>query len=335
MPIQLQREPEVIGAVRALLEAGASGRSVAEAMAAVVAATSSLPLANLDEWERKLRTELWHADGRPPFPGWKLPNRPERFASWLDLCSGDGFRRERILRSLSDRAPNAFFLALALRRLNDWVPEVRSAARDRLPHLSARSAPEHVVDALWYTFAYWSSWGRAGDADQQVLIGLMSIGNVAAALKLRIRQATAGPASHVLSQAGRGSTLDESLPELAGTAIQPSVRAKAYRSLFEERVVWTVGRRWVWTQLQWCKGRFEPVLAERQLPKTEHISELLKAALNDRSPRVRRVAAEFLISHPDLFDSDARGIAVRLAADSNATVAERGRYLLKILEVPQ
>lgn len=181
MPNQLERESLVLGAVRKLLEAGVSGGDAAEAMASLVAETSSLSLSNLDEWERKLRTELWQAERRPPSPRWKFWNRAERFASWLDLCSGDGFRRERILRSVSNAAPNGFFFAFALRRLNDWVPEVRAAAREHLPHWAERSAPEHVVDALWYTFAHWGSWGRLEEADRQLLVALTSIDKIASA----------------------------------------------------------------------------------------------------------------------------------------------------------
>jgi transposase len=332
MPSQTQQESTVLGAVRALLDATASGNRFADAMASVVAETSSLPLARLDEWERKVRAELWLAARRSPSPSWKFWSSPDRFASWLDLCSGDGFRRERILRSLSDGAPNSFFLVLALRRLNDWVPEVRAAARERLPLLSERSNPEHVVDALWYTFAHWSSWGRLEEVDRQLLVELTSNGQVAPLLKSRIHQASAGPAAYVLTQAGRGPGLDAWLAELARTAVQPSVRAMAYRSLFDERMVWTVGRRWIWTEVQWCKGRFEPVVAERILPRTEGLRQLLGLAMGDRSAQVRRVAAEFVFKHLDLLGPEAHPIALRLASDSNATVAERGRFALKLLD---
>jgi hypothetical protein len=328
----LQRESLVLEAVRALLEAGTSGGDVSAAMASMVAATSSLHLCNLDDWERKLRAELLQVERRSDSPRWKFWSRRERFASWLDLCSANGFRRERILRSASNGAPSSFIFALALRRLNDWVPEVRAAARERLPVWAERSAPEDVVDALWYTFTYWGSWGRLEDADRALLVALTSIEKVACALEARIQHASAGPAAHVLSQAGRGPALDSWLPELAHAAVQPSVRAKAYRCLLEGRVVWTVGRRWIWTQIQWCKGRFEYVLAERPLPKCERLLDLLGRAMDDRSPLVRRVAAEFFITHLGLVGDDAPAIALRFASDSNPTVAERGRYALTQLE---
>jgi hypothetical protein len=170
------------------------------------------------------------------------------------------------------------------------------------------------------------------EADRQLLVDLTSVGTVASVLSVRIRRAAGGPAAHVLAQAGRGPALDPYLTEFASAAVQPSVRAKAYRCLLEERMVWIAGRRWKWTEIQWCKGRFEPVIAERALPRTGRLLELLTNAVKDRSAFVRRVAADFAISRPDVVRTEAPDFAARLATDANATVAERGRYLMTLLD---
>jgi hypothetical protein len=332
MPEQLPREASVLGAVRELSRRVASNDRPDEAMASVMAETSLLTLSNLDDWERKLRAEGEFAEPAQPQSRWKFWNRPECFASWLDLCSANGFRRENILRCRQGQAANAFFLALALRRLNDWVPEVRVAARESLPHLAEASSTENVVSALWYTLAHCGSWGRMGAAERQLLVELTTIGNVAPALSLRILRAAAGPAAHVLAEAGRGPALDPYLREFAGQAVQPSVRAMAYRCLVEERIVWTVGRKWIWTELQWCKGRFERITEERALPKTERMVELLAGAVSDRSVLVRRVAADLVIDRLDQVQAEAPDIVMRLATDPNRTVAERGRYAFTVLD---
>ncbi len=127
MPDQLQNENDVLAAVHRYLHSGLAGREVAEAMASLIAETSRLSLNNLEAWERKLRTELWEIEKTASLARWKFWKRPVSFVSWLDLCSGDGFKRERILRALSEGAPNGFFCSLAVRRLNDWVPQVRAA----------------------------------------------------------------------------------------------------------------------------------------------------------------------------------------------------------------
>jgi hypothetical protein len=51
----------------------------------------------------------------------------------------------------------------------------------------------------------------------------------------------------------------------------------------------------------------------------------------DRSPVVRRVAAEFLIRELPSLGDDALAFAQRLAADRNPTVAQRGRFALQRL----
>lgn len=334
MPKNLEREAEVLAAIRALLQQGGPPRSANYAMASVAAETSLLSLSNLDEWERKLRAELWLTEQRAPSPGWQFWRRSEPLSiiPWLHVCSADGFKRELALRSLVGPAPNSFFLTLALRRLNDWVPEVRAAAREHIPRVAERSASAQVVDALWHTFVHWSSWGRVSDAERDVIAGLTANGAVALELKSRILDATAGPASYVLAQAARTPALDPWLTELASDAVQPSVRAKAYRSVFEGRVVWTVGKRWVWTQVQWCKGRFELLLDERPLPKNFRSLALLRKAAIDRSPLVRRVAADFVPHEPELNPPDALALASLLASDPNGSVAERGRYALSLVK---
>jgi hypothetical protein len=229
---------------------------------------------------------------------------------------------------LTEGAPNGFFFSLAVRRLNDWVPQVRSAGRERLPEIASRSDPEYVVDGLWSTLPHSSSWGRMEHADAQALADLISIDRIAQALKCRITQAPARPGDLVLAQAGRSTALDQWLGEIAATAIQPSVRAKAYRYLLERRVVWVVGRKWTWTDVKWCKGRFEPVLGELSISVSKPFLTILGSALLDRSALVRRVAADLPIKQLDSVGDDAAVLAERVASDPSQSVAERGRFVL-------
>lgn len=333
MPDQLQNENDVLTAVRRFLRSSIDHRDEAEAMSSVVEVTSHLSLTNLEVWEGKLRMELWEIDRFPP-SRWKFWSISRRSVSWLDLCNGDGFRRELAFRALSERAPNGFFLTLALRRLNDWVPEVRAAAREHLPMIVERSDPNYVVDALWTTLSHFSTWARIGDAGRQVLVDLISLGDLAVALKSRIVSATSGPTATILAQIGRTPILDRWLDEIATSAIQPAVRAKAYRSQLKRRIVWVVGRRWVWTELKWCKGRFEPVLGERPLSPDRPFVEILRMALVDRSPFVRRLAGEFLIQQLSAIGDESVELAESLASDPSPSVAERGRFALAQLGKP-
>lgn len=187
--------------------------------------------------------------------------------SWLDICNADGFTRERALRTLSGRA-NSFLLALAVRRLNDRVPQVREAARDVLPSLAGSSDPEIIVDVLFIILPYWDSWGRMGNSEKQILMKIISLEKVTASLKRRLMLFTSGPVASIFMQAGRTAVLDSFLTEIAGSSVQPSLRAKAYRCQFDRKCVWAEGQTWQWIDKVYGIKRRVPVLNERPIDTT-------------------------------------------------------------------
>lgn len=71
-----------------------------------------------------------------------------------------------------------------------------------------------------------------------------------------ILSSTSGPMTSVLSQPGRSAKTDRYLTELSKKAIQPSVRAKAYRSQHEGKMKWFEGREWKWIDKSYGIGRF-------------------------------------------------------------------------------
>ncbi|KRG70263.1 hypothetical protein ABB27_04860 [Stenotrophomonas terrae] len=303
----------------------ASAAAVEQALAAANDAAASVPLDSLETLERHIRFELGLA--MPATHRLWSRTRPARHLSWLDLCNADGHVRERTLRCLL-AAPNALALAFALRRLNDWVPEVRAAAREHLPRIARASTPSHVAQALWAVLANLASWGRIEASERQTLDELIAMESVALALLQRIREATAGPAASILVQITRTAIFDPWLQTISQDAIQPAVRARALRFLLEGRATWFAGRAWTWTDLKWCKGKFEPVTGERPLLVNYALQELLESALRDPSPAVRRVAAEILIRQISSIDAPAGALAAKLAADPSAAIAERGRFAL-------
>lgn len=329
---QQEHEDGVLSAVREFALSVNSGHKAGSDMSSLADATSRLSLSNLDAWERLIRWEFSKALEVSNRSRWNLWATSTPFLTWIDLCSGDGFKREKTLRALSGAAPNSFFFALAVRRLNDWVPQVREAAREKLPIIAKVSDPEHVVDVLCVTLPHWSSWGRMEEADKRTLLEITSIEEVAQSLKLRIISVASGPMTSILAQAGRTDTLDRCLSEIAKEAIQPSVRAKAYRSLLEGKMVWSEGRKWEWTDKQYCKGRLKPILSERSLSVTSPFLETLKLAAVDHSPMVRRVAGEMLIRELTTIGEESLKLANLLACDSSPSVAERGQFALRRIE---
>ena len=130
----------------------------------------------------------------------------------------------------------------------------------------------------------------------------------------------------------KSELLDKYLSEIAENAVQPSVRAKAYRSQLEGRMVWVEGRKWEWTDIRYCKGEFKPIVAERTINMDTLFLEILNKSSSDRSPIVRRVAAEFLIREFDVLGEESLRLANLFASNKSPSVAERGRFALKRFE---
>lgn len=332
MPFQDSLQQELIASIKKSLTFDVLYQRIRPDISTFIAATSKLPLKNLDDWERLIRSEVsWPLQTSNPTRA-KFDSHPIGSLTWLDICNADGFRRERALKILSGGAPNSFLFALAVRRLNDWVPQVREAARNALPLIAEFSNPEIIVDVLFITLPYWNSWGRMEEAEKNALVQIILMDKVAEPLKKRLMLSTSGPVATVFVQAGLTSALDNFLTEIANSSVQPSLRAKAYRCLFEGRFVWAEGVEWKWIDKVHGIKRRIPVLKERVIPVPRPFLENLRMAAIDRSPMVRRIAGEMLIKKLDFIGDEALTLAKILASDTSPSVAERGAYALADLE---
>ncbi|HGM5493161.1 TPA: hypothetical protein ACKP1B_004880 [Serratia fonticola] len=327
MSQQNNHEQDIIAAIKQFAKAH---DGIDADISMLLSTTGKLPLTNLDIWERLIRWQL-SAALRVHKSLWVSGSEPYSSFAWIDLCSGDGFKREKALQTLSGAAPNSFFFALAVRRLNDWVPEIRKAACRTLPLIAQATDPEIIVDVLFITLPYWDSWGRMGDVEKQVLMQIIALEKVTENLKHRLISATAGPMSSVLIQSGRTKALDDYLADIAKSAIQPSLRAKAYRCLFERKFVWRDGKKWVWTDKVYGRGRYMPLLEERSIHVLMPFMEILIMAINDRSSIVRRVAGEMLIKELENIGDQAIILAKILASDPSPSVSDRGKFALKTI----
>ncbi len=325
-------EDKVISAVREFASSINSGSRVVADMSALIDATSQLPLASFDYWERLIRSEFSLALRNSTPPTWNFWSKSYELLTWLDLISWDGYKREKTLRTLSGAAPNTFFFSLAVRRLNDWVPQVREAAREKLPEIAKATDPQYVVETLCIVLSNWNSWGRIEETDKKILLHIICEEEIAESLRSKLISSTAGPMPALFSQLGRTPILDGKLEEIADLAIQPSVRAKAYRSLFEGKIAWIEGHKWEWTDTRYCEGRLKAVVSERKLSVQTPLIDLLKSSAEDRSSIVRRISAEILIRELKTIGYVAKEFAEKFASDKSSPVSERGRFALKKLE---
>lgn len=324
-------ETRITAALKEFVETKKSSSKVVSDVSPVIKTTSELPLVNLEYWERYIREEYDNALASGYSNKWKFWESNTPRITLLDLCSWDGYRREKALRAIGGKVPNRFFLALVLRRLNDWVPQVRQAAQDVLSKVLVNTEPSYVADVICFTLSHWSSWKRIDISNRQTLLDTLSNKEIANQIKLKLLNSTSGPLGSILSELGRVDALDNSLEEIATDAIQPSLRAKAYRSLFEGKISWFEGREWEWIDRRYNKGRMKPIVAERALTTKPQLLPTLRSATSDRSSLVRRIAAEILIKELDSLGSESSSLAEQFSIDRSAAVAERGKFALKKL----
>ena len=133
----------------------------------------------------------------------------------------------------------------------------------------------------------------------------------------------------LLAQLGQVATIDRHLPHIAAHAIQPGLRAKAYQSLLSGKATWASGKEKEWIEQRYNIYRWHTHLDSRPLTITVEHNPTLQQAAADRSPIVRRVAADAIIAALPHLGPCEQHLAARLAVDPNPSVAERGAYILR------
>ncbi len=327
-----EKTKEIVSAIKEFASSINSANNGAGDMTALANATSKLELKNIDHWERLIRNEFINYSDLFIQSNWRFWVKPINQLTWLDIISGDGHKREESLYALSGAAPNAFFLTLVIRRLNDWVPQVRKAARAVIPLAIKNSKPEHIVEALTVVLLSWDSWGRIEKADKQLILHLINTEGLAVLFKSKLISSVSGPMPSLFSQLARTDILDNYLNEIATDAMQPYMRAKAFRSLFEKRIFWIVGQEWKWTNKVYGEGKLIPVITERKIEVHIPFLELLNISANDESSIIRKISAEFVIRNIHSLGSQAKIFADSFVADKSSSVSEQGQFILRKLD---
>ena len=122
--------------------------------------------------------------------------------------------------------------------------------------------------------------------------------------------------------------MDKHLPRLASTAIQPAVRAVAYRCLMSGKATWTIGFEWAWVDKVYGLRKRVPKLETREIQRTDSVAEIIKEAIRDKSNVVRIVAADGLIAAQSQLPN-AEELIARLANDKSPAVRERADFMLR------
>lgn len=305
MDLHKQYQDQLLLAVHALAKSHACGHSLDNALSQLIAVTSNLPAQKYDKWERFIRWALWQAKSIYKPAVWRFWLKPAESIPWVDLCSENGFKREHALRAMIVGAPNVFFFI--------------------------------VVTALFRLLPCWNSWTRMDEDSKTLILGIASSPDVKGQIVSRIVHSSVGPLSLIFSQLSRNEIFDSRLDEIAKHAIQPMVRARAYQSLLDGKMTWLSARVWEWRDIRYCKGYYKPVLGSRPVRSAENKIAILQVASIDPSPVVRKVAVDYLIREMtnNALDHALVSLVNRFAADKSASIAERGKFACKKLNINQ
>lgn len=210
------------------------------------------------------------------------------------LFHSSGYMREAALARIGYPLPSAFMFASVAWRLNDWVPQVRAAARACAERTFPATDPDVIAQALISMLSTARTWQRWTD-NSRLLFSCVDRAGVAEALAARIQQMTSGAPARALRELLRHPGIDRFLPELSRDGAHPLVRAVALETLLQGEARWCVGYDAVWVDKVYGISRSVPRLERRQLAERASVRALIEQGARDKAVPVRRVAVSALL----------------------------------------
>ena len=246
---------------------------------------------------------------------------------FIFLFHGSGYLREAALKKIERTPPSAFYFAAIAYRLNDWVDEVRVAAKDCARRTFGKTDARDIADAFVFLIDGVRSWQR-WDAESAILEGALGRPDVLPLLVERFKTGNAGPLGTILRLSMKRPWFDANLRALATEARLPSVRAVALDALLGGRATWNEGFEWQWIDKSMGLRRRVTSIGSREIPHldVEAFAALLETGAKDRSPVVRKVAADHIIRNRQHPARVGKALSI-LRSDSNAAVRTRIEFV--------
>lgn len=258
-------------------------------------------------------------------PGVLVAQQPS--AAWLLLFHYDGRVREAALDALPGPPPSPFFFAAIAFRLNDWAFQVRGAAERNARRLFPLTAPNVVAEAglaLLDREFHWARWGREAAA----LYTVFDRDDVVAPIVETFKRPGKGQEARRFRYLMRFPRYEFAVADLARTATNPAVRAAAFAALLNHRIEWPVGYTIQWTDRVYNQGRRVRKMDGRAFDHDIPQGRLIEMGLADRSPLVRRLAADAFTASPEA-PSDPAALVARMLLDRSPAVRMRADYMVR------
>jgi hypothetical protein len=244
---------------------------------------------------------------------------------YLYLFHTTGHLREAALAKIDTPITSAFFFNSIVYRLNDWAAPVRRAAQACAARVFPRTNPEIIVEAAVVLLERYRSWRRWGDG-AVALEAVFDRPDVAERFASWTATTPTGAATRVLRERLRRDRMDVHLLTIAGTAVQPTVRALALRTLIQGQTRSPDGFEKKWIDKSMGVSRRIVRYHERPVSRPVTIETLVELGAADRSALVRRVAADGLVQHRRSLHNVEEVLAI-LSVDKNHAVRERAEFI--------
>lgn len=269
---------------------------------------------------------------------------PERRAAELALLSaepalaqvflfhGDGFIREAALHSLPAPIGLPVVAYGLVQRLNDWSPEVRSAAALAFDRCIPPSDPDILLGPVWICLQNARRWGRWTGGYDRLIAAVLSHEPLTALLLQRLLQDLRGGTGTIFHALWSDPRFDRFLPQIATTAKLPSLRARAVDGISRGKVFWPLETsRKVWTDKPAGLYRLERDFASRPLSLPVDALPVLTKAVRDPSIVVRRIALDGIIAHRGQrrFHALVESLLTALHSDPSPAIQARLAFLLQ------
>ena len=196
-----------------------------------------------------------------------------------------GFIREEALKCCLS-IHSSFELSLALRRLNDWVPQVRAAAAACIERNILRDASGDKVTCIVACIGNIldaRKFGRSYSENEQILRSLIEYPKVRDQWRDLIMNSREDDAARGLRLALRNGDFLDELAAFSSGAHHRAVRRVATRALLEGDFVWRENRR----------------LVKREIDLNVDLDEIAANALRDPSIEVSKLGVQYIVNNPE------------------------------------
>jgi hypothetical protein len=244
---------------------------------------------------------------------------------YLCLFHANGYLREAALAKIDGPITSAFYFNCIAYRLNDWVGAVRRAAQACAARVFPQTPPEIVAEAAVVLLERSRHWQRWGD-EAAILEATFVRPDVAERLASWMATARTGAPTRVLREMLRRDAVDVHLLFLFRTAVQPTVRALALRTLIQGRARYPDGFERQWVDKSMGRSRQVVRYHERPVDRPIAIEALIAYGARDRCALVRRIAADGLVQHRRTLRNLEDLLAI-LEADKDDLVQERATFI--------